>query len=118
VADGVAAVQHRVRENIISQVNRRMGTQHFTIDVLHIGRDEEGYKTSESFVVNTFDNNTTHLVKSEAFRDEFTVFGGYRLPEVRCVIVTEPGGSWTESATLSNHRLATVAQVQHNKENK
>ncbi|MGH9785202.1 MAG: DUF3386 family protein, partial [Terriglobia bacterium] len=69
---------YRVRDNIITQVNRRMGKQRFTIDVLHIGRDESGHKTSESFVVNTFDDATSRFVKSEAFRDEFIVLEDYK----------------------------------------
>lgn len=104
---------YRVRDNIIGQVSRRMGKQRFTIDVLHVAKDDRGRKTSEAFVVNTFENDSSRFVKSEAFRDEFVAIGDYRLPRVRCVIVTEQGGSWTESVMLSNHRLATPGVVSY-----
>jgi len=96
---------YRIRDGQLTQVNRTMGTQRFTIDMLSVERDTEGRRARQSFVVNTW-NNTGDWVKNEAFRDESVVVGAYALPRQRYVITTEPGKpSYVHAITLSSHQL-------------
>lgn len=98
---------YRIRDGQLTQVNRTMGTQRFTIDMLSVERDAEGRRSRQSFVVNTW-NNSGAWVKNEAFRDESVVIGAYALPRQRYVITTEPSKpSYVHAITLSGHQLLT-----------
>lgn len=98
---------YRVRGTELTQVNRRMGKRHFTIDMLSSTSDSEGRKGPQTFVVNTWTNGTNAWVKSESFKDKTIVVGGFALPLQRYAIVTEPDKApWVQAITLSNHRLS------------
>lgn len=107
---------YRIRDNQITEVNRKIKDQFFTISVLENRPNAEGKFLSVSFVVNYWnaDSPSTQLLKSETNHQSWKRIGKFDLPATVLVVTAGTEGSKektmvrsysTRSLTLSNHQL-------------
>src|SRR5262249_30295621 len=98
-------------------VNRSMGPIRFTITMLENRTNAEGKFLPVSYVVNTWDNKTGALQRSEAHFQSWQRVGAFDLPATTRVVTataeargsnsppTAKDGLDTRSLTLSQHKL-------------
>jgi hypothetical protein len=108
---------YRIRDRQITVVNRDMGTTHFTIAMQENRANDEGKFLPVSYVVNSWDNKTGALTRSEAHYQSWKKVGPYDLPLTIRVVTAVPEdrtaapkeGMDVRSLTLSNHKLTGAA---------
>ena len=97
--------RYRIKDDVILEVNRSMGSQRFTISVLEIIRNAENKYLPRSFTMNFFDSATGALAMSLAYRNDWQRVGDYDLPQMILEINSRPGGASTRQIVFKNCRL-------------
>jgi hypothetical protein len=96
---------YRIKDGVILEVNRKMGSLRFTISVLEIVRNAEDKYLPRSFTMNFFDGASGELKTSLAFRNDWQRVGAFDLPKTILEITSEKGGATTRQIVFSNCRL-------------
>lgn len=91
VGDEKLQSSYRIRDNVVTQVNRVMGDTRFTIDVLDVYRDPRGRYVPELFTVSFWDKNSGALTRSETHVNHWTAVGAFELPTSIIVARFAPG---------------------------
>jgi len=89
---------YRIDGDVIAQVNRQMGKNRMSINVIDVYRNPEGKYLPSVFQVSFWDQETGELKSSMSCYNSWTRVGGYDLP-VRFTIV-EVGDNKHEARTL------------------
>jgi hypothetical protein len=83
---------YRIRDNVISEVNRSMGRQRFTISVIDVSYNDEGKYLPHVFTVSFWDEKTGDLEATESVYHQWERVGRYDLPKKLMVVSTGDQG--------------------------
>ena len=83
---------YRIRDNVITEVNRNMEPLRFTISVLDVVRNEEGHYLPHVFTVSFWDQEKNLLHSNHTYYHEWQRIGSYDLPS-KLVIVSSDSTS-------------------------
>jgi hypothetical protein len=95
---------YRVRDGQTTEVDRTMGDR-IVITILATTSTGKGKYLPHNFVVNTFDDKSGALNRTDMFTDEFTQAEGIWLPASRRVITAEAGKLTARIITIRNPQL-------------
>ena len=95
---------YRVQDGHISQVNRRMGTNSFSILIQERIVTTDGQTLPNHFTVTHWDNERGRLVRAESYEDRFVTVDGVPLPQQRRVVVASDEGTVVHELALRDHR--------------
>jgi hypothetical protein len=110
VGDEKLHSSYRLRDDVVTQVNREMGEVRFSIDVLHVHRDATGKYVPEVFTVTFRDKSSGALKRCETHLNEWTQVGNFELPSH---IRLQRSGADAESLLtldLAGHELLPAEQ--------
>jgi hypothetical protein len=96
---------YRVRDNVITEVNRSIGELRFTISVLEVVRNAENKYLPRSFAMNFFDAASGELKTSVAYRNDWQRIGNFDVPKTILEVSTQKGGSLTKQIVFTNCQL-------------
>lgn len=97
---------YRIRGREVVVVNRTMPGVRFTITVIESRLNEEKQYLPACYVVNYWNSKSNALMRSDAFRQEWTRLGKFDLPSVDLLVTATPDGKLVaRRLTLSNHKL-------------
>jgi len=82
---------YRIRDNHVTEVDRTVGTDHFTISIMEETPAGGGRFLPRHFTVTYFDAKTGAIKRSEAFTDEYRQVSGIWFPMSRRVVRAENG---------------------------
>ena len=100
---------YKLRDNVISEVHRTVGSARFVIVVSERLRTADGRHLPTHFTVFHWDTGTGQLNRADHFTDSYTVVGGVYLPEQRRVVSASDEGLVTRVLELADHTVdATV----------
>jgi len=92
LVDDPANSLYRVRDGVVTEVNRDMGpTTRFTISVLEVTRNAEGQYLPTSFSVSYWNKESEQLKSSEAYLHSWTRVGKFDLPAKMLTVLTGKG---------------------------
>jgi hypothetical protein len=97
--------RYRLNGDVITEVNRLMGPQRFTISVLSIHRNGEGKYLPEAFTMSFWDVKTGELKETRAFWNSWRRVGDFDLPERILEIAAGEQGAKTKELMFQNQRL-------------
>jgi hypothetical protein len=96
---------YRLKEDVIMEVNRSMGSMRFTISVLEIVRNAENKYLPRSFTMNFFDSKTGVQKMSLGYLNEWQRVGAFDLPRKIVEVSAQQGGISTKQIEFSNCKL-------------
>lgn len=96
---------YRVKDDVITEVNRKMGDVRFTISVLEIARDADNNYLPRSFTMNLFDVASGDLKSNHTYWNDWRRVGDFDLPTNLTEIVTENGAVETRQILFSNWQI-------------
>jgi uncharacterized protein DUF3386 len=100
-------------EGIVTQVNRTIGDEEFTIDVLKEKLVDEKRRLPEIFTVIYRNNKTGSIKRTEVFNDEYKQVGDMWVPVSRRAIITKNGGEVsTRRIEFLNHAIYNLKPQQ------
>ncbi|HTU26435.1 MAG TPA: DUF3386 family protein [Pirellulales bacterium] len=99
--------RYRLKDDVIRQVDRRMGPERFTISVLAIERNREEKYLPRAFTMSFWDEKSGELKRTLAFWNTWQRVGDFDLPEQIVEVSADDRGSKTRALTLSDQRLLT-----------
>lgn len=79
---------YRINDDVITEVNRSMGEQHFTISVIDVAFNEEKQYLPHIFTVSFWDQKTGDLKSTESVYQEWKRIGKHDLPLTLMVVAT------------------------------
>lgn len=97
---------YRVRDDVITEVNRETGPMRFTISVLEIHRNPEGRYLPQAFNVSFWDSASGELKSTETHLNLWTRIDRFDLPQRLLIISGDKQGKRALECKLSDHRLA------------
>ena len=100
---------YRVRDNVVTEVNREMGPLRFTISVLDVHRNPAGKYLPTCFNVSFWDKASGQLKSSETHLTEWVRTGTFELPQRVVVLRAEDGKRDVIALDFSNYRLLDAA---------
>lgn len=106
--DSQMASTYRVKDDVIGQVNRMMGTSKFTISVFSVYRNQENKVLPQSYNF-CFWNEDGTLRNSTTVYEEWTRVGDFDLPTTHTSVNAEKDSLTNVRIEFSNHKLATAA---------
>jgi Protein of unknown function (DUF3386) len=80
LGDGAMGSSYRIRDDVITEVNRQEGSERFTISVLDADRNAEGNYLPRSFVVTVWDNASGAIKSTTAHLNLWKRVGEFDLP--------------------------------------
>ena len=96
---------YRIRDDVITEVNRRDGDQKFTITVLEIDRNPEGKYLPRTFNATFWDAKSGAVTGNSTFLNTWQRMGAFDLPKRVVEIECDPGEHHAKEITLSNLKL-------------
>ncbi|MBI2824342.1 MAG: DUF3386 family protein [Planctomycetia bacterium] len=99
---------YRVKDDVVTEVNRQMGPMRFTISVLDVQRNPEGKYLPTSYNVSFWDKDSGKLKASETHLNDWLRVGSFDLPRRVVVLRAEDDKRNVVSLVLSDHRLLTA----------
>jgi Protein of unknown function (DUF3386) len=96
---------YRVRDNVVAEVDRTMGADHFIIDVLETTQTPEGKNLPRHFTVTYFDARSGAVKRAETFTDEYKLIDGVWFPASRRMFRAENGKVITRVIEFRNPRI-------------
>jgi len=96
---------YRVRDNVVAEVDRTMGTDHFIINVLETIKTPEGKNLPRHFTVTYFDAKSGAVKRTETFTDEYKLIDGVWFPASRRMFQAENGKVITRVIEFCNPRI-------------
>lgn len=103
---------YRIRDRVVTEVNRAMGKQHFTISVLDVDFNAEGKYMPHAFTVSFWDEKTGDLKLTETVYHEWVRLGKFDLPaQVTVVGCGDKNRRQVLQIVFSDHRLQAGEQA-------
>jgi len=102
---------YRVKDDVVSEVNRRMGDSKFTISVLEVARNPEGKYLPTTINVSYWDAKSGALKTSETHFSSWKRVGKFDLPARVAVIRSTAGGGQAIEMELKNQQLVGTEQA-------
>ena len=96
---------YRVRDNLVAEVDRTMGADHFIITVLETTKTPEGKNLPRHFTVTYFDAKSGAVKRTETFTDEYKLIDGVWFPASRRCSGAENGKVITRVIEFHNPRI-------------
>jgi hypothetical protein len=96
---------YRIKDDVITEVHRRMDGVRFTISVTDVTRNAEGQTLPRHFNVSYWDAETGELTSNDDFQDEWARVGAFDLPSRRLLIRTAKDKREVAELRLSAHAL-------------
>lgn len=100
---------YRIRDDVISEVNRQAGDSKFRISVLDVYRNPEGRYLPSVYQVSFWSVESSALTASETHENTWVRHGQFDLPENVFVLRATPAGTTTLRIAFSEHELASPA---------
>ncbi len=97
---------YRIRDNLITEVNRRDGDQKFTITVLEIDRNPEGKYLPRTFNATFWDAKSGAVTGNSTFLNTWQRVGAFDLPKRVVEIQCDPGEHHVKEVTFSNFKIS------------
>lgn len=104
LGDGLESA-YRIKDDVITEVNRSMGASRFTISVLEVVRNSEGKYLPRSFVMSFFDEESGEMRGSLAHANQWQRVGKFDLPRRTIEISSRKGGATTKEIVFENCEL-------------
>lgn len=102
---------YRIRNNIITEVHRTMGSQQLMINVVDVQRNKEKKILPRTYTVSWTDVKTGKVRSMQVVNNRWVRIGQIDLPaRVLKVINKEDGSREVQEIRLSNHELLTAAK--------
>ena len=111
VDGGRFASSYRIKDRLITVVNRALGRANLTILTLDHERNAEGRFLPRSYIVQTWDATTGDLKGVETVQDRWVRVSSFDLPAAHTVTMTSDSGFRIRSFELSGHRLGAGAEA-------
>jgi hypothetical protein len=112
LADDRMGSVYRIRDDVITEVNRIMGNKRFTISVLDVSRNDEGKYLPRVFTVSYWDTATGKLESSETVFHDWKRVGRFDLPRSLVVVSAGDGGKrQVLKVGFSDHQLLVEEQA-------
>jgi len=99
---------YRVKENVVTEVNRAMGPMKFTISVLDVHLNPEGKYLPTTFNVTYWDRASGKMKASETHLNEWVRVGDFDLPTRFILLRAEDEKREILDMEFSNHKLIEV----------
>lgn len=96
---------YRVKDDRITQINRKMPHMAFTINVEESAITQDQKNLTTKYTVYYYSPNDAKLTNVESFTDTHVRVGASDLPATRRIISYENGEVIVKSMTFSNHRM-------------
>lgn len=96
---------YRIKDNRITQINRKMPYVAFTINVEDSARTQEGKNLTTRYTVYYFSPKDGSLQNVESFSDSHTRVGQSDLPATRRIISYENGQVAVKTLTFEHHKM-------------
>lgn len=96
---------YRVKDDVITEVNRETGPVRFTISVLEVSRNLEGKYLPRAFNVTFWDVATGALSSTESHLNLWKRVGPFDLPERLLIVSGDKNGKRALLCELSDHQL-------------
>jgi hypothetical protein len=101
---------YRIRDGQVMQVNRSMGTDRFTIDVMHNEVLDNGRYLPGAYAVYYWDKDGT-AKRSESYSEKYAKTGAYWLPSERRHVAVGEGKTSVTALTLTALKLNDAAEI-------
>lgn len=99
---------YRVKDDVITEVNREAGPMRFSISVLEIHRNPEGKYLPQAFNVSFWDASSGELKSTETHLNLWKRVGRFDLPARVLIVSGDKNGKRALQCVLSDHRLAST----------
>ncbi|HEY2827010.1 MAG TPA: DUF3386 family protein [Pirellulales bacterium] len=99
---------YRIRDNMVTEVNRHAGPVRFTISVLETEQNKDGKYLPRVFSMTTWDEKTNQVKSSSTYLNTWTRVGNFDLPERILEVQTGPGDRHVREMTFTNYRLSEL----------
>lgn len=96
---------YRVRNNQVMQVNRTMGGEFFTINILETTSVADGKFLPRQFSVTYMDAATKQIKKTQFFTDSYENVNNAWLPKMRRIITVENGRTGVRQINFENFKV-------------
>jgi len=96
---------YRIKDDVITEVHRRMEGVTFTITISQIARSPEGKTLPSHFNVSYWDAETGNLKSNEDYQEDWIRVGDVDLPERRLRVSSSSEGRKVFELVLSDHKL-------------
>jgi uncharacterized GH25 family protein len=106
LGDGDTQSVYRIKDDVITEVNRSAGPMRFTISVLETIRNAENKYLPRSFTMSFFDAQSGQLKSSLGYWNEWQRIGAFDLPQTILENNAKNGGTTTRQIVFRNCRLA------------
>jgi hypothetical protein len=94
---------YRIRDGVITEVNRREGPERFTISVTDIERNKEDKYLPRSFDVTVWDTGSGQIKSSSSYLNTWKRVGNFDLPQRILEIESSSGGERHVEEILLDH---------------
>jgi hypothetical protein len=96
---------YRIRDNVVYEVNRSMGKNHFTISVMDIAKNSQGKYLPSIFTFSVW-NPEGKLVSTMTEHDRWIEFGGFDLPQKVTQVSVDKDKPITRTVEFTDHKLS------------
>ncbi len=103
--DALMGSQYRIREDVITEVHRKLDDVRFTITVLDVVRNVEDKYLPAVYAVSFWEAESGKLKSTSVVRDEWTRLGRWDVPARVINIETSDGARHVREIRFSGHRL-------------
>ncbi len=80
---------YRIKDGVITEVNRVMGPMRFTISVMNIKRNDEGKYLPNVFTVSFWDKKSGNVLSTHTYLQTWQRVGSFDLPEELIIVSAE-----------------------------
>lgn len=102
---------YRIHDNVVTEVNREMGNQRFTISVLDVERNAEGKYLPKVFTVSFWDAKSGKLNSTMTYYHEWERVGKFDLPTLLVIVSAGDDKREVLKIAMSKHELLGSAKV-------
>ncbi len=96
---------YRIRDDMVTEVNRRAGSEKFTISVFETDRNNEGKYLPRTFSATFWDAKTGQIKSSSTYLNTWTRVGNFDLPDRLLEVETTPGERHVKEMTFHDYAL-------------
>jgi hypothetical protein len=109
IGDEKMQSSYRVRDRMVTQVNRVMGDVRFSIDVVDVQRDAAGKYLPRVFTVSYWDKASGSLRRTETHVNHWLAVGSFELPRSVSLVRANAEGDKVMQLEFSQHELLSAA---------
>ena len=96
---------YRIRDDVVTEVNRRAGPEKFTISVFETDRNKEGKYLPRTFSATFWDAKTGEIKTSSSYLNTWKRVGTFDLPDRFLEVETTPGERHVKEMTFTDYSL-------------